>query len=371
MKKIFWLAGEKSGDLHASFVMKSLNSEDKYCHLGIGGPLMQKEGLNTSFDFKRFNVMGFVEVIKHLAFFAKVEKDVRNLMISTKPDLLVLVDYPGLNLRIAKIAKELGIKVLYYICPQFWAWKHKRVYKIKKYTDFVCCINPFEPQLLDQYGVANSYVGHPVAEEIAPQFDKKSFANRFSIAENKEWIGLFPGSRKAELDRHLDIYLELARRDSKREYLLSLADDIFLPLLQEKGLPNNVYVIKDFNYDIMKHCDFVIAKSGTTTLETTLFATPFVIVYRANPITVALARKISKVKYIGLPNLISNDMIVKELIQEDMTADNILKEINYYLDNPKQKEKFILRLEQIKHLLGDKSASNNCAEKIRDLINNE
>ncbi len=368
MKKIFWLAGEKSGDLHASYVMKQLNSSANFKHYGIGGPLMQKEGLESHFEYSRFNVMGFVEVIKHLTFFLKVEKEIRDIFISDRPDLVILVDYPGLNLRVAKIAKELDIKVLYYICPQFWAWKHKRIFKIKAYTDFVCCINPFESKLLDEYHIPNSYVGHPVAEEISAQMSKNDFAEHYNLDLNKEWIGLFPGSRKSEIERHIEIFLQVANNDSDREYLISLADESFLNFFQKKEISNNITFIKDYNYDIMKHSDFVVAKSGTTTLETSLFATPFIIVYKANPLTVAIAKRISRVKYIGLPNLIANDMIVKELIQEDMTAENIKNEIENILSNDQRKQEFKQILKRIKSLLGDKSASKNCAKKIKEII---
>lgn len=371
MTKIFWLAGEKSGDLHASFVMKKLNQMKMIEHYGVGGALMQAQGLETLFDFQSFNVMGFVEVIKHLAFFMKVEKAIELILKTRRPDLVVLVDYPGLNLRIAKIAKSMGIKVLYYICPQFWAWKQKRVYKIKKYTDFVCCINPFEEALLKQYGVANSYVGHPVAEEIRESLDKAMFAEKFSLNQKKEWVGLFPGSRKAEIERHLAIFIQVAKADKNREYLLSVADSHLSDLMIKEALPTNIKLIAKFNYDIMKHSDFVVAKSGTTTLETSLFATPFVIVYRANRFTVAIARKISHVKYIGLPNLIADRLIVKELIQEEMTAENILNEITRVLNDAKIKADFIRNLSEIKHILGDRSASENCANEISELLKNE
>lgn len=365
------MVGEISGDLHASFVLEKLNQAGEYYHYGVGGEKMQKAGLKSLFEFSRFNVMGFVEVIKHLTFFLKVEKQIKEILIADRPDLLVLVDYPGLNLRIAKIAKELGIKVLYYICPQFWAWKHKRVFKIKKYTDFVACINPFESPLLTEYQIPNEYVGHPVAEEISVRLSKAEFAEKFALDLNKEWIGLFPGSRKTEVKRHLEVFKNLILMDPKREYLLSIAHESFIDLIDPNMLDKNVTLIKDYNYDIMKHSDFVVAKSGTTTLETTLFATPFVIIYIANPITVKIARKISRVKYLGLPNLIANDLIVKELIQEDVTALNLFTEIEETLADAKKKAAFTQILLSIKHLLGDKSASANCANKIIEMLNNE
>lgn len=371
MKKIFWLVGERSGDLHASYVLKKLNRLGEYTHYGVGGKLMQEEGLESLFEFSKFNVMGFIEVIKHLNYFLNVEKKIRKILISNRPDLLVLVDYPGLNLRIAKIAKELNIKVLYYICPQFWAWKHKRVFKIKKYTDFVCCINPFEEALLAEYAIPNKFVGHPVAEEISAEMTKGEFALKFKLNLNKEWIGLFPGSRKMEFIRHMKVFIDLAEQDSKRQYLLSIAEDSFLALPEAQTLPANITIIKNFNYDIMKHSDFVVAKSGTTTLETTLFATPFVIVYRANPLTIKIAKLISRVKYIGLPNLIANKLVVKELIQEDMTTKNILHEINAVLNNPIKRQHFSTVLDTIRHKLGGESASSNCAEKIYEMISHE
>lgn len=364
MKKIFWIAGEKSGDLHASDVLHKLNKLGNFYNYGVGGSLMEKAGFHSLFEFSRFNVMGFIEVIKHLGFFLKVEKEIKEILIRDKPDLVVLVDYPGLNLRVAKIAKQLGLKVLYYICPQFWAWKHKRVFKIKKYTDFVCCINPFESPLLDEYEIPNEYVGHPVAEQIKVELDKEKFAETFKLDVSKEWIGLFPGSREMEIERHLPIFLEVAQANPEREYLISIIDKKMLPKLEQNNKSNNIKFINGYNYEIMKHSDFVVAKSGTTTLETTLFATPFVIIYKANPLTVMIARKIARTEFIGLPNLIANRLVVKELIQEDVNAENITAEINKILTDKESRDSFKTVLEEIKSLLGDKSASSNSAARI-------
>lgn len=371
MSKIFWLVGEKSGDLHASYVLEKLNKLGQFTHYGVGGELMQKQGFTSLFEFNRFNVMGFVEVIKHLNFFLRVEKQIKQILQTNRPDLIVLVDYPGLNLRIAKIAKEMGIKVLYYICPQFWAWKHKRVFKIKEYTDFVCCINPFESSLLDEYDIPNQYVGHPVAEEISAQLTKSAFAQKFALDESKEWIGLFPGSRRTEFINHFKIFNQVALHNPQRLYLLSIADKAFLELMPEDNTAKNIIIIENYNYDIMKHSDFVVAKSGTTTLETTLFGTPFIIVYKVNPITVAIAKRIAKVKYIGLPNLIVNEEIIPELIQNDVNESRILNEIENILNDKERKRMLITRLSSIKSILGDKSASQNTALQVIKVLNNE
>ncbi|MFO7895299.1 MAG: lipid-A-disaccharide synthase, partial [Candidatus Cloacimonadales bacterium] len=208
MKKIFWLAGEKSGDLHAAEVMQALNRRADYLHFGIGGEKMQAAGLQTEFDFSRFNVMGFSEVVQHLRFFSQVEKRVKTILSENPPELLVLVDYPGLNMRIAEFAKKQGIKVLYYICPQFWAWKKKRIFKLQKFTDHICYILPFEGEYFQKLDIPATYVGHPIAEEITLQISKVDFAQKYDLDNDKAWIGFFPGSRNAEIERILPEYIQ-------------------------------------------------------------------------------------------------------------------------------------------------------------------
>ena len=184
MKKIFWIAGEKSGDLHSSIVLKELQLQNKeYQHVGIGGPLMRKFGLKPMFPFDRFAVMGFIEVVKHLFFFVNVEKKIRQLFRENPPDLVVLVDYPGLNMRIAQQASKLGIPVLYFISPQFWAWKFKRIFKLKKLTDHLAYILPFEGKYFDKFGVKSTYVGHPIAQEIEIKINKKDHKLLFEIKD--------------------------------------------------------------------------------------------------------------------------------------------------------------------------------------------
>ncbi len=369
MNKIFWIAGEKSGDLHASYALKELNKLGDFHNYGVGGPLMASHGFQSLFEFEKFNVMGFVEVIKHLDFFSKVEKDITEILRKDKPSLLVLVDYPGLNLRIAKIAKSLGIKVLYYICPQFWAWKHKRVFKIRDYTDFVCCINPFESPLLNQYDVANEFVGHPVAEEISTKYTKEAFFSEMELNFNRTTIGLFPGSRRMELKRHLPLFYDIIQSNPAYQYIISLADQSYKDMYSSFYSLKNVKVITDYNYDIMKHSDFLVTKSGTTTLEAALIGTPFLIIYKANQLSVFIAKKILKIKYIGLPNLIADDLVVQELIQEEATASNILKQANYYLSDSNLYKDFEAKLNSISSLLGNKHASERVAQHILRLSN--
>ena len=359
---IFWIAGDRSGDLHAANVLKHINTLADCQHHGIGGELMQKEGLTPLFPFHKFLFMGFVEVIKHIPFILKVEAEIKNFLIKNKPDIVVLVDYPGLNLRIAKLAHKLNIKVFYYICPQFWAWKKYRILKLKKYCVHVAAILPFEVPILQQYNVNCSYVGHPVVEEINFKMTKNEFADKYNLDINKKWIGFFPGSRNSEIKKLLPIFLKTIEKLS-----ILKPDYQFLISTLEKDTPVNFNNIRftNENYDTMKYCDFLIVKSGTATIETAIIGTPFAIVYKANYITYLIAKLVIKVDFIGLPNLILNKPVVPELIQKQVNPDNIVKTITDFMDN---ENKDYSMLKQINDILKNFDAAKNTAEGVLQTI---
>jgi lipid-A-disaccharide synthase len=373
-KTIFWLAGENSGDLHASLVMQKLNLEIPYIrHIGIGGNRMKAEGLSQLFPFERFAVMGFVEVVQHLAFFLKVEKEIKRTFINDKPDLVILVDYPGLNLRIAKIADELNIDVLYFIVPQFWAWKHKRVYKLKEYTRHVACILPFEQELLSMHNINSTYVGHPIAEEIAMEHDRDSFARFFGLDPAKQWLGFFPGSRNNEAEKLLPIYLKtISQLDpNKYQFLFSKArtvsHNLYTHLIDNYAV-NKPFIIDGYNYEMMKYCDFLVIKSGTTTLEAAFIGTPAVIVYVANRISYEIGKRFVRLDKIGLPNIILEKKVLPELIQHEVTPENIAAQIKTFLSDPELYQRTKDDLGKIHALLGDRIASTETVKIIRNLI---
>jgi lipid-A-disaccharide synthase len=373
-KTIFWLAGENSGDLHASLVMNKLNQEIPYIkHIGIGGSRMQAEGLKTLLPFDRFAIMGFVEVIKHLAFFVKVEIAVKHTLKREKPDLVVLVDYPGLNLRIAKMADDMNIDVLYFIVPQFWAWKHKRVYKLRERTRQVACILPFELDLLKIHNIKATYVGHPIAEEIRYEVDRNSFAKFFGLDPNKRWIGFFPGSRNNEIERLLPVYLETMKhvKLDDCQFLFSkarsISNQLYTHLLQS-NTSQKIFIIDGYNYEMMKYCEFLVLKSGTTTLEASYIGTPSLIVYIANRISYEIGKRFVKLDKIGLPNLILEKMVVPELIQDDVTPTNIASKINLFLSDKGLYETVRAELKKIHDLLGDRIASKETVKIIREML---
>ena len=370
MKKIFWLSGEPSGDLHASYVLKELSDKNIY-HFGIGGKLMQNEGLNPILPFENFSVMGFIEVLKHLPFFLNAEKKIIQAIIETKPDLVILIDYPGLNMRVAEKAKKMGFKVLYYIAPQFWAWKKKRLIKLKRFTDHICHILLFEEQYFKAKQINSTYVGHPIAEEIEVQFSREEFADKYSLDLNKKWIGFLPGSRKTEIGKILPIFLRSASLmdDNKFEFIFSQADSADISFfVYPEFTKANFHLIKGNNYEIMKHCDFLSVTSGTATIETAFLGTPFIIVYKVNPLSYEIGKRIIKIKRIGLPNIILDDDILPEFIQKDVNPHNISKTIlhffNYHDEDFKNKNKLTL----LASIIGNKIASQETAKINRQFI---
>jgi lipid-A-disaccharide synthase len=374
MKKIFWLAGEKSGDTHGSKVMERLNDIAPHIqHIGIGGPLMMSQGLQTRFPFVKFCVMGFVEILTRIPFFLKAERDIKTLLTTEKPDIVVLIDYPGLNLRIAKIASDLDIKVLYYIIPQFWAWKHHRVYKLQRYCTHIACILPFEKELLDIHQIDSTYVGHPVVEEIDIKLSRKQFADFFELDPQKKWISFFPGSRLNEVKNLLPIFLKAIKKLRKEkpdyQFLISKANSVghsdFMRLIPDT---NGIHLVDGYSYEQMKYSDFMIIKSGTSTIEAASIETPFAIVYIANPISYHIAKKIVKVRYIGLPNLIFDEPVVTELIQNEVNPDKIVEIILSYTNDETAYQQLANKLKEIHEHLGKRSAAKSVTDIIIKLI---
>jgi len=371
---IFWLVGENSGDLHASLVMKSINSAiPNVRHVGIGGSRMQAEGLKLLFPFARFNVMGFVEVIKHLGFFYKVEQRLKKLFHAEKPDLAILVDYPGLNLRIANIADNLRIPVLYFICPQFWAWKHERVHKLRSSVRHVACILPFEKEMLDIHNVTCTYVGHPIAEEVKFELDRNKFAAFYGLDASKQWLGFMPGSRDAEIKRMLPIFLQAAAGfDANRfEFLVSKAltvsHPLFMDILEESGA-KNVHVIDGYRYEMMKYSDLLVSTSGTATLEAAFIGTPLIIGYKTSPLTFLLGKHFVRIKRIGLPNIVLDQDLLPELIQDELTPKSIQENSLRLLDDPARLSETRRELSRLKSILSDKTTSTEMLKIVKMML---
>ena len=368
MKNIFMLVGERSADVHAAEVIKQLKKKEPFLHIwGIGGPLMQEQGFESIFPFSKFSIIGFVEVIGHIGFIMKVFRKLKTEFKARKPDLALLVDYPGMNIRIAKICHTFGIPVLYYISPQVWAWKKKRIHKIAEYSDKIAVIFPFEKKLYEEIGADVEYVGHPISEEIMITQTREEFAKIYSLNSHKKWIGFIPGSRNVEIKRILPEIVKTITNlkniyNDSYEYLISQADSVSGELFQKILSPvkNDVAIIHD-THPLMKFCKIVVCKSGTSTLETGYLGTPMVVIYKTSSLSYLIARAFIKIKMIALANIVIGKKVVPELIQQAASAENITKAVRLFLEDVTSYENTKSELRIIKEKLGKFNTSEKVA----------
>ena len=342
MKNIMIIAGEASGDLHAAKLVENVISKDPEINFyGIGGVHMRKAGVNTYVDSKDIAVVGLVEILAHRKIIFGALNKMRELISTNPPDLLILVDYPEFNLRLAKHAKQHGVKVLFYISPQIWAWRQYRVKKIKHLVDMMAVVFPFEEAFYLKHHVPVEFVGHPLVAEVKPSASKIELKHAFQLDEDKTVIGLFPGSRKSEIKRLLSIILQSARLLKQThpdiQFVLPLANsleqDDLQPWLDDyKDL--GIKIIENRPYDVMHVSDLILTVSGTVTLEIALVGTPLVIINRVAALTYMLVHRMLKIDHIGLCNIVADKRIAPELIQYDATPDQIANTLASLLDNP-------------------------------------
>lgn len=363
--KYYIIAGEASGDLHGSNLMKALKQKDSTAEFRFwGGDLMAQQGGTLVKHYRDLAFMGFLEVAMNLRTILNNIKFCKEDIKNNRPDVLVLVDYPGFNLRIAKFAKELGIKVVYYISPQLWAWKEGRVEIIKKYVDEMMVILPFEEDFYTKHGVHSHFVGHPLLDAISTlqNIDVEVFKKENNLNE-KEIIALLPGSRKQEVEKMLEMMLSV--RPYFKEYQFVIAGAPSLPKeFYQNYVDENVHFVSNKTYDLLRCSKAALVTSGTATLETALLNIPEVVCYRGSKISYAIAKRLVKnIKYISLVNLIMDREVVKELIQNDLNTNNLVEELKKILETDKRAQ--LLRdYESLREKLGGKGASENAADVI-------
>ena len=366
--KYYIIAGEASGDLHGSNLVASIRQKDPGAKIRAwGGEKMRRNGANVVKNYHDLAFMGFVEVLINLNTILKNFNFCKKDITEFNPDAIILIDYPGFNLKIAKWAKKKGFKVFYYISPQVWAWKRRRVYTIKKVVDKMLCILPFEKKFYDNYDVDCQFVGHPLLDEISKVeiVDKKKFYKANRLNPKKELIALLPGSRKQEVNRMLSVMLKVVRKFPEYQFVIACAPSLpvsyYKQIIGEKA---NVRLVLNRTYQLLQLSSAAIVTSGTATLETALLDVPEVVCYKANKISYIIARHLARVKYICLVNLIMDRLVVKELIQNDMTVENITSEVKSLLTNQKRQKKLLEDYEELKYVLGNAGASDRAAETI-------
>ncbi|MFZ4931826.1 lipid-A-disaccharide synthase [Chryseobacterium sp. Mn2064] len=363
--KYYIIAGEASGDLHGSNLMKALQQKDPNAEFRFwGGDLMKAQGGTLVKHYRDLAFMGFLEVVMNLRTILNNIKFCKEDILNNRPDVLILVDYPGFNLRIARFAKELGIKVIYYISPQLWAWKEGRVEIIKKYVDEMMVILPFEEEFYKKHGVHSHFVGHPLLDAIS---DLKEISEEQFKAENglneKEIIALLPGSRKQEVEKMLEIMLSVRPHFTNYQFVIAGAPSLPKEFYQ-KYVDDNVHFVSNKTYDLLRCSKAALVTSGTATLETALLNIPEVVCYRGSKVSYAIAKRLVKnINYISLVNLIMDREVVKELIQDDLNTKNLVEELHKIMEGEKR-EQVLNDYQLLREKLGGKGASAHAADVI-------
>lgn len=373
------VAGEASGDLHGSQLITSLkryDGEPEFRFFG-GDRMAEAAGTEPDLHYESLNVMGFSEVLRSLPRILRNLGKARQLMRSWRPDVLVLIDFPGFNLKLAKAAKGMGIPVHYFISPKIWAWKEYRIRSIRRYVDSMYCILPFEQDYYQRrHRYAAVYVGNPSVKEIDAILRRvpaeNHFRERFDITDPRPVIALLPGSRRGELRNNLPLMIEAARRFPAYQYIVAAApaqpERLYREIAQDPGLK----VVFGATHALLRHSRAALVTSGTATLETALAGTPQVVCYRANgsPLSYAIMERLLKVKYVSLPNLIADREVVPELLVHRCTADTISDHLAPLLAGSPERDRMLAGYRLVRRRLGDNDAADRAAEMIADALRN-
>ena len=373
--KYYIISGEASGDLHGSNLIKELRKLDGEASIRCwGGDLMEKAGATVVKHYRDLAFMGFAEVIQNLGTIFKNIRFCKQDIGAFQPDVLILIDYPGFNLRIAAWAKQQGIKILYYISPQIWAWKENRIHGIKKNVDKMLVILPFEKEFYAKWNFNVEYVGHPLVEVIdafkRTTISENSATDQFVRNEDSPIIALLPGSRKQEILKKLPVMLQVAKRFPHYQFVVAkapgLSEDFYDNLMVDQ---KNVSAVLNQTYELLSKSRAALVTSGTATLETALFGVPEVVCYKGNNISYQIAKRLIKIKYICLVNLIMDKEVVKELIQQEMNEENLVNELGLLLTNKNKQQKIQEDYDRLRALLRlGGNASENAALSVWNFV---
>ncbi|WP_244151826.1 lipid-A-disaccharide synthase [Malonomonas rubra] len=375
-KKVMIVAGESSGDLHGSNLLKSAAKD--YPHLkffGVGGERMRATGCEIIFPSDDLSVMGLVEVFGQLPrLFARFRQLKQLMQGKQRPDLLVLIDFPDFNLRLAKVAKNLGVPVLYYISPKVWAWRKGRAKIIAERVDRIALIFPFEPEIYRPFGLQADYVGNPLLDEFVANEPEGTLRSQLNVSARDKIVGIFPGSRQSEIKYIFPTLLETARKLAELKpqvkFLLpvapSLSFEYFDREIAASGLP--VTVVNENIYEVAAACDAVLTVSGTVTLQIALAGTPMVILYKVSPLSYEIGRRLINVDHVGLPNIVAGKTVVRELLQNDATPERLCRETIRILDDAAYRQDLLDGLSLVQKKMGEPGCSERVARIVAELV---
>jgi len=362
-KKVMIIAGEASGDMYGAKLVEEAHRLDSSVRFfGIGGQAMRDAGVDTLVDSREMAVMGIVEVVAHFGVIYRAFRLMESLLKERHPDLLILIDYPGFNLRLAAKAKAAGVKVLYYITPQVWAWHSSRARKIARLVDYAAVILPFEVPIFEGVGLPVTFVGHPLLDMAVPTMTRGEAQKSFGLDPGRRVVGLFPGSRRREIVSLLPVMLEAAESLRERfgdlQFILPQAPGVERGLLDSfiGSADLDVTVVEGKSYDVIQTCDLIIAASGTVTMEIALFGVPMVIVYKVAPLTYAIGKRLVQVDHVGICNIIAGERVVPELIQHEAEPARIFAETERMLSDTRLYEAVRQKLLGVRARLGQPGA---------------
>lgn len=366
MRRLFFVAGEASGDTHGANLIRALRAAcpDVACE-GLGGARMAAEGMLLRHDLAGAAIMGFTEVVKHFRGIRRLFLDTAAHIEASRPDAVVLIDYPGFNIRLAQRVKRMGIPVVYYISPQVWAWKKKRVHTLAACVDKMLVIFPFEVAIYEKVGLPCVYVGHPLLDHISGYPAREG-------ASDELVVGLLPGSREQEIRRLLEPMIAVARGIARSRpearFVAPVVDEARAAQARAIAGDFPLEIVEGGMYDVLSNARFCLVASGTATLETALFGVPFMIFYRVTPVTYWLAKLLVDIRYIGIVNILAGRGIVPEFIQGAIQPERILPQALRLIESSPERARMIADLREVQSMLGDGGASQNAAREILALL---
>lgn len=367
-KRFLFVTGEASGDLHAARLVAALRARGPCEIRGIAGPRMRAQGVECLIPAEDLAVVGFVEILARLPRLLGARGKILDAFRTGRPDVVVLVDYPGFNLRIGPTLKREGARIFYYIAPQVWAWHAERAHAMARWVDRLAVVFGFEEPLFREAGVPVTYVGHPLMDDFAPEVSAAELARELGMPPGARLLGLLPGSRAQELERHLPVLCEAARR------LTATRPDLHVVLAMPPGLPDpqwprepNWHLVRGRTRAVQAAATACAVASGTATLETALFGTPLVVLYRTGWINHALARRFVRIPRIGLPNIVAGEEVVPELLQDALTPDALVAALAPWLDDPEANRAQRAKLAVVREKLGGPGASARAAAALWEL----
>jgi len=367
--RYYLIAGETSGDLHGANLIRALKKEDSAAEFRfLGGDAMEAEsGKNAVIHSSAMSFMGFVEVLANLFTILGNIKKVKKDLIENRPDALILIDFPGFNLKIADFAKKKNIKIFYYISPKVWAWNQKRVLKIKRVVDHMFCILPFEVDFYKKWGMDIDYVGNPLLDAINRYVPDPAFRENNRLG-SKPIIALLPGSRKMEISKLLPLMATLPKSFPTFQFVIAGAPGFSETFYQSFFNQGKIIIVFNQTYDLLKNAEAAVVASGTATLETALFHVPQVVVYKANALSIWIAKKVIKVNYISLVNLIMNVPVVRELIQDEYNEELVKEELQRLLNNEAYRNNMLQNYKALDNKMGEVGASERTAKLIQHYL---